>query len=255
MEGLTRPQAFQQPRHYMSSLDIRRRCPRLPRQENGADCGIFTLMYQQALSKWYGAAAGHDFTEEWLEKLIMELQAVTQPKVKVHRMWLRCNMHTWWPQTVQKDNLQVAPTVRMQQREKRRLQRTTQRNRSDPSATNELNLAQDDVDPVTDTDEDQPAAKAPQAQDQTSGILGTSTDDSRTQTEQRRSTELDIMEEAAAKHVDRIEQDEEPWLDQEATLAAGPSLRPQTLTPISNLQRQSWTLMRRRIRLPRRLWT
>ena len=54
VEGLTRPQAFKQPRHYTSLLDIRRRCPRLPHQENGTDCGIFTLMYQQALSKWYG---------------------------------------------------------------------------------------------------------------------------------------------------------------------------------------------------------
>jgi hypothetical protein len=37
-------------------------------------------MYQQALSKWYGEAAGHDFTDECIAKLIRELQAVTKSK-------------------------------------------------------------------------------------------------------------------------------------------------------------------------------
>ena len=66
-------------------------------------------MYQQALSKWYGEVAGHDFTEEWIAKLIMELQAVTQSKLQVHRTWLRRTMHTWWPHTVQNDNRRVWP--------------------------------------------------------------------------------------------------------------------------------------------------
>jgi hypothetical protein len=118
VEGLTRPQAFKQTRHYTSSLDIRRRCPQPPRQENGTDCGNYTLMYQQALSKWYGDAPGHDFTEEWIEKLTRELQAVTQSKVQDHRTWLHRTMHTWWTHTVQNDNMQVPPTVRRQQREK-----------------------------------------------------------------------------------------------------------------------------------------
>ena len=69
-------------------------------------------MYQQALSKWYGEAAGHDFTDEWIEKLIRELQLVTQSKVQDHRTWLRRNMHKWWPHTVQNDSIQVPPTVR-----------------------------------------------------------------------------------------------------------------------------------------------
>ena len=89
LEGLKRPKNFQQTRHYTSSLEIQIRYPWLPYQENGMDCGIFTLTYQKALSKWYGEAAGHNFTEVWIEKLIKELQAVKQPKVTDHRSWLR----------------------------------------------------------------------------------------------------------------------------------------------------------------------
>jgi hypothetical protein len=137
---------------------------------------------------------------------------------------LRRNMHTWWPLTVQKHNLQVPPTVRMQQREKRRLRRATQRQLSDPLVTEALNHTQDEVDLESQTEEDQPVAKAPQAPAHTGGVTGASTDASQTETEQRRHSELelDIMEETAAKNVDRTRQEGEPRRDQAAKLIAGP---------------------------------
>ena len=61
VKGLTQPQFFQPTRHYTSPLEIRTCCLWLHHQENGTDCGIFSLIYQQALSKWYGEAAGHIF--------------------------------------------------------------------------------------------------------------------------------------------------------------------------------------------------
>jgi hypothetical protein len=152
-------------------------------------------------------------------------------------------MHTWWLHTVQKDNLQVPPTVRRQQREKRRLQRATQRQRSDPLATKDLNITQDEVDLESLTDEDQLAAKAPRAPAHMSGIAGANTDDSRKQTEQRPKSELElgITEETAAAKVNKSGQEGEPRRDQAANLAAGPRSRPPTLTPISTLQRHKRT--------------
>ena len=58
-----RPQAFQPTRHYTSALRMRTHTPVLMRQCNGTDCGIFTLLYQQTVSNWYGTAAGQTFTD------------------------------------------------------------------------------------------------------------------------------------------------------------------------------------------------
>jgi hypothetical protein len=57
---MNRPQAFQPTRHYTSELQIRTHCPVLPRQCNGTDCGIFTLLYQQTVSNRYGTTAGQE---------------------------------------------------------------------------------------------------------------------------------------------------------------------------------------------------
>jgi Ulp1 family protease len=48
--------------------------PKIPRQENGTDCGICTLMYQWTLSQLYGEGAGHAFTEDRVQALIRALQ-------------------------------------------------------------------------------------------------------------------------------------------------------------------------------------
>ena len=143
-------------------------------------------MYQQALSKWYGEAAGHNFTDEWIEKLIKELQLVTQSKVKAHRTWLRCNMHKWWPCTVQKDNLQVPPLIRRQQREKRRKQRDAQRQRSDQLASLDIPLTLEEAEIDALIDAIQPTTKAPETPTHTNSIEEISTVVPRTQLEQRR---------------------------------------------------------------------
>ena len=96
MEGGSGRQQFHPEQMYSSSLQIRTQSPTLPRQNNGTDCGIFTLMYQQTLSNWYGANAGQEFTEARVQDLIHELQEVTPARVREHRTWLRHNMHKWW---------------------------------------------------------------------------------------------------------------------------------------------------------------
>ena len=141
-------------------------------------------MYQQALSKWYGEAAGHDFTEEWIVKLIRELQSVTQSKVQDHRTWLRRTMHTWWPHTVQNDNIQVPPLVRRQQREKRRRQRDAQRQQSDPLASLDIPPTPEEAELDALTDADQPATKAPGTPAHTNSIVVVNTVVPRTQPEQ-----------------------------------------------------------------------
>ena len=78
MEGGSGRQQFHPKQIYSSSLQIRTQSPTLPLQNNGTDCGIFTLMYQQTLSNWYGANAGQELTEARVQDLIHELQAVTQ---------------------------------------------------------------------------------------------------------------------------------------------------------------------------------
>ena len=143
-------------------------------------------------------AAGHDFTEEWIKKLIRELQLVTQSKVQDHRTWLRHNTHKWWPHTVQNDNIQEPPMVRRQQREKRRRQRDAQRQRSDQLASLDIppTLEEAELDALTDAN--QPATKASGTTTHTNSIEVVSTVVPRTQPEQRRefALEEDDTEEA-----------------------------------------------------------
>jgi Ulp1 family protease len=58
MEGGSGHQQFQLEQIYTSLLQIRTQMPTLSSQNNGTDCGIFTLMYQQTLSNWYKVNAG-----------------------------------------------------------------------------------------------------------------------------------------------------------------------------------------------------
>ena len=93
---MTRPQAFQPTRPYTSTLRMRTHTPGLSRQCNGTDCGIFTLLYQQAVSNWYGAAAGQTFTDAQIQELLNSLRTINQDAASRHREWIRIHMHTWW---------------------------------------------------------------------------------------------------------------------------------------------------------------
>ena len=73
-----RPQAFQPTRHYTSALRMRMHTPVLMQQCNGTDCGIFTLLYQQTVSNWYGTAAGQTFTDAQIQELIKSLRTINQ---------------------------------------------------------------------------------------------------------------------------------------------------------------------------------
>ena len=66
------------------------------RQCNGTDCGIFTLLYQQTVSNWYGTAAGQTFTDAQIQALINSLRTINQDTAGRHREWVRIHMHTWW---------------------------------------------------------------------------------------------------------------------------------------------------------------
>ena len=94
--GMNRPQAFQPTRHYTSALRMRTHTPVLSRQCNGTDCGIFTLLYQQTVSNWYGTAAGQTFTDAQIQELINSLRTINQDTASRHREWIRIHMHTWW---------------------------------------------------------------------------------------------------------------------------------------------------------------
>ena len=93
---MTRSQVFQPTRHYTSMLRMRTHTPALSRQCNGTDCGIFTLLYQQAVSNWYGAAAGQTFTDAQIQALLNSLDTINQDAASRHREWIRIHMHTWW---------------------------------------------------------------------------------------------------------------------------------------------------------------
>ena len=93
---MTRPQAFQPTRHYTSTLSMRTHTPGLSRQCNGTDCGFFALLYQQAVSNWYGAAAGQTFTDAQIQALLNSLGTINQDAASRHREWIRTHMHTWW---------------------------------------------------------------------------------------------------------------------------------------------------------------
>ena len=125
VDWTNRKQRFQPERRYTSNLEINTiiPTPALPRQENGTDCGIFTLLYQATLHAWYGTAAGHELTEERISELVSALQLVTQMRAHAYRQWLRINMHTWWNGKWE-DVEQVTPTlVHHQNLERRRQQR------------------------------------------------------------------------------------------------------------------------------------
>ena len=93
---MNRLQAFQPTRHYTSELQILTHCPVLPRQCNGTDCGIFTLLYQQTVSNWYGTTAGQAFTENRIQDLINALCTINQDTASRHRGWLRIHIHICW---------------------------------------------------------------------------------------------------------------------------------------------------------------
>ena len=93
---MNRPQAFRPTRYYSSDLMIRAHYPKLPRQHNGTDCGIFTLLYQQTVSRWYGTVAGQEFTNDSIQNLLSSLGNIDQAAASEHRGWLRNHMHTWW---------------------------------------------------------------------------------------------------------------------------------------------------------------
>ena len=84
-----RPQAFQPTRHYTSALRMHTHTPVLTLQCNGTDCGIFTLLYQQTVSNWYGTAAGQTFTEPQIQDLINSLRTINQDTASRHREWGR----------------------------------------------------------------------------------------------------------------------------------------------------------------------
>ena len=83
-----RPQAFQPTRHYTSALRIRTYTSVLTRQCNGTDCGIFTLLYQQTVSNWYGTAAGQTFTDAQIQALLNLLGTINQDTAGRHREWM-----------------------------------------------------------------------------------------------------------------------------------------------------------------------
>ena len=125
VDWANRKQRFQPDRGYTSNLEINTitPTPALPRQENGTDYGIFTLLYQTTLHAWYGTAAGHDLTDEQITELIRALQMVTQTRAHAHREWLRIHMHTWW--TGKREDVEQATPIMVHQQnlERRRQQR------------------------------------------------------------------------------------------------------------------------------------
>ena len=96
----------------------------LPRQESGTVFGIFTLLYQHTLSQRYGEATGYEFAESRITSPLNALKAVTRTyRVKAHRLWLWHTMHSWWPMTMDKDELHIPPAGKQQRCEARQVQR------------------------------------------------------------------------------------------------------------------------------------
>ena len=121
---MTRPQAFQPTRHYTSTLRMRTHTSGLPRQCNGTDCGIFTLLYQQAVSNWYGAAAGQTFTDAQIQALLNSLRTINQDDASRHRAWICTHMHTWW-----RGNWEGADPITPPGKHQRQVQQRRQRRR------------------------------------------------------------------------------------------------------------------------------
>ena len=96
--------------------------PVLRRQCNGTDCGIFTLLYQQTVSSWYGAAAGQTFTDAHIQELLNALRTINQDNAGRHREWVRIHMNTWWRGNWEGED-PVTPTGQHQRQVQRRRHR------------------------------------------------------------------------------------------------------------------------------------
>ena len=123
---MNRPQAFQPMRHYTSALLIQRHTPVLKRQGNGTDCGIFTLLYQQTVSNWYGAVAGQAFTDAHIQELLNALRTINQDNAGRHREWVRIHMHTWWRGNWEGEDPVTPPGKHQRQVQRRRHRRRAQ---------------------------------------------------------------------------------------------------------------------------------
>ena len=123
---MTRPQEYQPTRYYTSTLRIRTHTPSLSRQGNGTDCGIFTLLYQQAASNWYGAAAGQTFSDAQIRELLNALCTINQATASRHREWIRTHMHTWWRNSWEGTDPITPPGEHQRQVQQRRQRRRVQ---------------------------------------------------------------------------------------------------------------------------------
>ena len=100
--------------------------PVLRRQCNGTDCGIFTLLYQQTVSSWYGTAAGQTFTDAHIQELINSLRTINQDNAGRHREWVRIHMHTWWRGNWEGGDSVTPPGKHQRQVQRRRHRRRVQ---------------------------------------------------------------------------------------------------------------------------------
>ena len=120
---------------------MRMHTPALMRQRNGTDCGIFTLLYQQTVSNWYGTAAGQTFNDTRIQELINSLRTINQDTADRHREWVRINMHTWWRGNWEGAATVTPPGTHQRQVQKRRHRRRVQETcmveyqTTEPSAT------------------------------------------------------------------------------------------------------------------------
>ena len=107
-------------------LRIRTYTPSLSPQCNGTDCGIFTLLYQQAVSNWYGAAAGQTFSDAQIRELLNALCTINQATASRHREWIRTHMHTWWRESWEGTDPITPPGEHQRQVQQRRQRRRVQ---------------------------------------------------------------------------------------------------------------------------------
>ena len=105
---------------------MRTHTPVLRRQCNGTDCGIFTLLYQQTVSSWYGTAAGQTFTDAHIQELINSLRTINQDNAGRHREWVRIHMHTWWRGNWEGGDPVTPPGMPQRQVQRRRHRRRVQ---------------------------------------------------------------------------------------------------------------------------------
>ena len=63
------------------------------------------------------------FAESRITSPLNAFKAVTRTdRVKAHRTWLRHTMHSWWPMTMDKDELHIPPAGKQQRCEARQAQ-------------------------------------------------------------------------------------------------------------------------------------